>query len=147
MRTAATRLSATVGLLCATMLVAAGCGGGGGGGHGSGVTANATVRGHVAAVNGASTASGEGGASADTVSCTGIIVRAERDGEEVAETTTTASCDFDLPVQSGHLPLEVVPIALRGCQDGLEGHRMVGHHQQVQFGDAFQVGDVVLVQV
>ena len=108
MRIAATRLSATVGLLCATMLVAAGCGGGGGGGHGSGVTANATVRGHVAAVNGASTASVEGGASADTVSCTGIIVRAVRDGEEVAETTTTASCDFDLPVPGGEVTLVFV---------------------------------------
>ncbi len=108
MATSATRISATLGLLFTTALALAGCGGGGGGGHASTPAANATVRGHVAAVNGGSAASVEGGASADTISCTGIVVRAERDGEEVAVTTTTATCDFELPVPGGDVTLVFV---------------------------------------
>ncbi len=64
MRTPAPRISATIGLLCVMAFACVGCGGGGGGGHGGSATANATVRGHVASVNGASAARVEGGASA-----------------------------------------------------------------------------------
>jgi len=59
-------------------------------------------------VNGASAARIEGAASADVVPCAGIVVRAERDGEEVAVTTTTTTCDFELPVPGGDVTLVFV---------------------------------------
>ena len=112
MATPATRGSATIGLLCATALVIAGCGGGGGGGHGNGggggASANATVSGHVASVNSAAAARLDDGASAATISCAGIVVRAERDGDEVDVTTTNASCDFTLQVPGGDVTLVFV---------------------------------------